>query len=361
MDGNFKKFKKKVWLEILIKCLSCGLAAAGVAVVAVLLPCRLYGIQLFWLYYVLIALGGFIVGGGTAFLIFRTNDKKIAMRLDKELGLHERVQTAYVFSGQQSDILDLQRTDTSATLGGASAASLHFANLAALILAGVIALVSIPAIPVIAIKVPPVFAPKTEAPVIPEEPPRDVTDWEWAALDDLIAYVRASKKADTYLKTSMVNALEDLKDVILDGVSQSSLTMFVQSTVSTINNAVTDANGQYGEGNAQKDLNIEEANYVINRLYSIFNIQGIGGGSGDGEGGGSETPTDPDDGSGDGEGGPDYEIGEDDIPFFDPENGYVSAREERDKYYELVQKALEEGTISEEEWREIMDAYFADL
>ena len=139
MDKNFQKFKRKVWIEILIKCLSCGLAAAFLAVDAVLLPCKLLGINLLWLYYVLIGLGGFAVGAAIGFLLFRTNDRKIAMRLDKELNLDERVQTTYVYGSQNSDMLDLQRADTVKTLGGVSAASLRFANLAALILSAVIA------------------------------------------------------------------------------------------------------------------------------------------------------------------------------------------------------------------------------
>ena len=96
MDENFKKFKRRVWLEILIKCIVCGLAAAFIAVNAVLVPCKLFGIKLLWLFYILIALGGFAVGGGIAFVILRTNDKKIAKRLDSELKLEERVQTAYM-------------------------------------------------------------------------------------------------------------------------------------------------------------------------------------------------------------------------------------------------------------------------
>lgn len=63
MDENFKKFKKKVWFDILIKCLCAALAAGLIAVNAVLLPCKLYGIKLLWIFYVLIALGGFALGG----------------------------------------------------------------------------------------------------------------------------------------------------------------------------------------------------------------------------------------------------------------------------------------------------------
>jgi hypothetical protein len=50
-----------------------------------------------------------------------------------------------------------------------------------------------------------------------------------------------------------------------------------------------------------------------------------------------------------------------DVPFFDPEKGYVTVGDVRDEYYERVQQALAEGTISKEEWEYIMATYFADL
>lgn len=458
MDENFKRFKKKVWIEILIKCLSCGLAASFLAVDAVLLPCRLFGINLFWLYYVLIALGGFLLGGGIAFLIFRTDDKKIAMRLDRELNLEERVQTAYTFRGQESDMLEMQRLNTSTVLGGISLGSLHFANLAAVILSGIIALSGIVGAGVIAGTVPPVFAPKSEGPVIPEEPPRNVTDWEWAALDELINYVKTTKKADAEVKAGMLSELEDLRNVLMDGVSQSSLSLFVQNTVTNINNVVRAANEKYEEGDEQADLNNEDENYVINKLYEIFSLKKPGGDDNN-----DDNPKEnPDEGklvvngpavyvtvsyakyaelqfgsnvengkkyklyakitedSSNSPGGdvtfsfsnnqtslmfsvsketerneeiavdtehnlvislpvagsaeytlsvrlvdeesdPGHLLGGNDVPFFDPEDGYTTAGQSRDKYYELVQKAFEEGTISREEWEYIMATYFADL
>ncbi len=40
MDGNFKKFKKRILAELLIKCAVIGLTAAMIVVIAVLLPCK---------------------------------------------------------------------------------------------------------------------------------------------------------------------------------------------------------------------------------------------------------------------------------------------------------------------------------
>lgn len=358
MDGNFKKFKKKVWFDILIECLCYGLAAALIAVDAVLLPLKLFGINLFWLFYVLIALGGFALGGGIAFLFLRTNDEKIAKRLDSELKLAERVQTSYGYRGQKGEMYELQRSDASAALGAISVSALAFKHIAATVLCGIIAVTGIAGAFVMNKYVPPVYAASAPGQE-PEEPPRPVTDWEWAALDELINYVKASKKADIVAKTGMVLELEGLRGVLAEGVSSSSLTMFVQNTVSNIRNVVKDAN-EREISDEQKNLNSEEENYVISKLYEIFSLTKPGGEDGDDtenpDTGDTENPDDPNK-----PGNSDWEVNVNDIPFYDPDKGYVKLGDIRDEYYERVQAAFDEGTISREEWEYIMITYFADL
>ncbi len=352
MDANFVKFKKKVWLDILIKCIAAGLAVGFVAVNAVLLPCRLYGINLFWLYYVLIALGGIVIGGGIALLFLKTDDRKIAKRLDDELKLSERVQTSYEYRLESGEIYEIQRADTSAALKAKSIKALPFKNVVATILCGVIFLAGVIAVPVVATTVSPVFAQGQDEPP-PQDPPRDISDWEWAALDDLIEYVKASKKCDNYMKVEVVKCLEGLKEVLLNGVSQNSLKAFVQNTVSDIRNVVKVAN-EKGISDEQIALNKEEGNYIVNKLYEIFSL---GQPAPDEE----EKPPedDPEQGKPGSSGSGSLNINQ--MPFFDPEKGETTCGEMRTEYYEQVQKALEEGTISKEEWEYIMITYFGDL
>lgn len=364
MDANFLKFKRKAWIDIVIKCAVIGLAVGFLAVIATLLPCKLFGINLFWLLYVLIAIAGCALGGGLAFVFLRTNDKKIAKRLDKELGLQERVQTAYEFSGKAGVMLDMQRTNASTTLENYPARSLPFKNIAAIAVCAVIAVTGLVAIPVISFTVPPVFA-KVEDEKPYEEPPRPITDWEWKALDELIEYVRNTKKAEPKVRDGMLTQLQGLKTVLMRGVSQSSLVGFVQSTVSEIRNVVRDANDQATE--VQQALNSEDEAYVIGKLYEIFGL------AKEEE---PTTPTDPGKEDPDNPGGNTGGTGSLDViktPFFDPDkansvdengnylSGEVMCGEARTKYYLEVQKALDDGTISREEWEFIMLSYFADL
>lgn len=360
MDENFRKFKRRVWIEILIKCLSVGLAAAALAVDVTLLPCKLCGVNLLWIYYVLIALGAFSIGGGIAFVFLRTDDKKIVKRLDAQLNLNERVQSAYEFGGESGDMYDMLRGDAGAALGKTSVKALPFKNIIATVLCAVVGVAGVIAAPVIAGAVPSVFAQAQEADKDKDkdkdkEPPRDVTDWEWAALDDLISYVEQSVKWESPVRSGVAAQLKGLKNVLLLGVSQSSLEGFVRNTVNEIRNVVKDA--EEDATDAQKALNAEEENYVVTRLFEIFSLLPPGG-EDDPNGGGDNKGDDGDNtGGGTGTG----ELNINDVPFFDPEKGYVKVGEVRDEYYERVQLALEEGTISKEEWEFIMATYFADL
>lgn len=361
MDENFNKFKKIVWRNIFIKCLCWGFAAGLLAVNAVLLPCKLFGVRLLWVLYILIGLGGFVLGGGIAFLCLRTDDTGIARMLDKELQLDERVQTALYYSGQESEMLDLQRMNMGAELGKATYKGVPFQNTVSLILCAVIAVGGIAAIPIVAVETPPAFAASAEEGKEPEEPIRPVTDWEWQALDDLIAYVKASQKADSVAKEGMAEALEGLRSVLLNGVSQSSLALFVQNTVNEIRNAVKDANTTAEE--VQRALNSEEEAYVIARLHEIFNLPSVDFGDGDESNGNGDDDKDDEqkDPNNPGNGNSDWEVNDHQIPFFDPEKGYVQIEDVRDEYLERMRAAFEEGTISREEWEEILVSYFAGL
>ncbi len=356
MDGNFKKFKKRILAELLIKCAVIGLTAAMIVVIAVLLPCKLCGVNLLWIYYVLIASGGFALGGGIAFLLLRTNDKNLVKRLDADLKLEERVQTAYEYSGSTGEIYDMLRDDTSAALGRASVKALPFKNILATVLCGVLALSCTIAVPVIAACVPAVFAQaQGNGDGEKEDPPRPVTDWEWEALDELITYVENSRKADSYAKAGMLAELKGLRNVLSEGVSQSGLGGFVRNTVSRIRNAVSDANARNGVTEEQQALNSAEEKYVVEKLYEIFSLpkpDDENSGNNQGEEENPDQPSNPG-----GNGG----VNMSDVPFFDPEKGYVTVGDVRDEYYERVQQALAEGTISKEEWEYIMATYFADL
>ncbi len=355
MNEQFQKLKKRIRVETTVKCALSSAAAAVLAVNAVLLPCLLNGVRLLWAWYLLIALGGAVSGGSVAFFCFRTDDKKIAARIDGELRLNERVQTALAYQSEEGEMHDLQRADTASALAGVQ--KLSFRNLGLTIVLAVVLALGVCTLPIVAVYA---DAGGDTGVTEPVDPPREVTDWEWQALDELIEYVKASEKADTVAKTGIVSELEGLRSVLVSGVSESSLPVFVQNTVNGVRNAVRSANEEQGITEEQKTGNSEEGEYVVGRLYEIFSLQKPSEG-----GDPSAPPEKPDDSQG-GSDGNNTGTGElliDGVPFFDPEKGYVSSGdpEVREKYYGMIQNAMLEGTISREEWENIVATYFADL
>ena len=362
MNEDFNRFKKRVWRDVFIKCGVAGLAAGFFAVAVVLLALRLSEIHLFWAIYVLIAVGGCALGFGVAFLLLRTDDSKIAKRLDAELGLKERAQTAFYYQNESGDMIEAMCKDAGVVLASIPTKMLPFKNLAVTIALSCVLAGSAGGLPLI-MAMTPSAEDRNPAATTPVEPPRKVTDWEWEALDELIAYVKASKKADSYVKTGATEQLEGLRAILVAGVSQSSLTSFVRNTANEIRNIVTDANDRAASAE-QKELNTEEGNYIVNRLYEIFSLTPESGGGEEKppeEGNGDEK--DPNGGGGTGTG----KLNIDDTPFFDPEkadkgeSGYAKLGEVRDEYYQKAQQALNEGVISKEEWELIVSTYFSDL
>lgn len=335
----------------MIRCLAISALAAFLSVCGALLPCKLYGVNLLFIFYILIAL---IVGGaafGISYLFLRGTDKSLARYMDKELNLAERTVTALEYEGDEGAMAAAQREDTETKLNLLSVKALPFKGLAATSVCAALAFLSFAAIPVFAATVPPVFAP----PVIDDkEPPRRVTEWEWAALDELIKYVEDSRVADDETKALMLGQLTGLKGVLLQGVAQSSLEGFVDGTATAIRNGVKDINSSASVVEGQKAANLQESSYVVTRLYEIFNLAPK---QEDDDG---KNPDDEKPGSSGGNSGT-GELNKSDIPFFDRDKGYVKCGDVRDEYYEKAQKAYAEGLITGEEWALIIANYFTDL
>lgn len=356
MNERFNNYKKQAWRNVFIKCALSAATVALWAVDVVMLSCLLSDVQLFFVWYLLIAIGACALGFGVSFAILRLSDRKIAERLDAEFNLEERVQTAYAYQNEQSVMLDLQRNDTDNALSRISDKKLRFGSLISTVMLPVLLVIGIVGLSVLAV----LITPKDSNYTPPVEPPREVTDWEWQALDDLIEYVKASEKADSQAKDGMVTALEGLRSVLQNGVSQSSLSVFVQNTVTEITNAVSAANDRDGVSEAQKSNNDEERDYVITRLREIFSLQNSDGTENSGSENGNkddEEPVSPGNNTGTGE------LIISGVPFFDPDLGYVSSGdpETREKYYDIIRKAMQEGAISRTEWENIVATYFADL
>lgn len=111
MKDEFKRFKNKMLIEALIKtgiiAACCSLAITSILIMSF----KLNAIKLNAGYYALIAIALFLISGGIAFLILKPNDIYTAKRMDKQLGLKEKVHTMIEFQDSKEYLAEIQRND----------------------------------------------------------------------------------------------------------------------------------------------------------------------------------------------------------------------------------------------------------
>lgn len=124
MGEGFVRFKKKYLIDALVKALLVGFTAAMLVVAAFLMVISFGKVDFEILYSVLIGITAGLLLGLGSFFIFKMNDKRLAKRLDKDLGLNEKVQTMHAFYGKEGEINELQRKDAEGILD-ASPTNIH--------------------------------------------------------------------------------------------------------------------------------------------------------------------------------------------------------------------------------------------
>ena len=123
---DFERFKKKVLREHIIKSalvgLGIGLLAAALAIVISFLTNPSAAV------WTGIIAGVLFAGAGGYYYWYKTKptDKKIALRLDKKLGLHEKCATMIEFQEKEGALLAKQREDATTTLAEKPTKALKF-------------------------------------------------------------------------------------------------------------------------------------------------------------------------------------------------------------------------------------------
>ncbi len=123
---DFERFKKKVLREHIFKSalvgLGIGLLAAALAIVISFLTNPAAAV------WTGIIAGVLFAGAGGYYYWYKTKptDKKIALRLDKKLGLHEKCATMIEFQEKEGAILAKQREDATTTLAEKPTKALKF-------------------------------------------------------------------------------------------------------------------------------------------------------------------------------------------------------------------------------------------
>lgn len=233
MSPKFNQFKTKMTIEVLVRALlislSVGLLLAGGAFIAIKVTgfdtSKYFSAGETDLTALVIAGAGVLVAAALFCLIFfpfRPSDKKVAKRLDEELGLNEKVQTMVAYRDQTSAIHEIQREDTINILSAKPTKALKFKTPILLICAFALTAAVFTTSQVL---------PKKEIEIShqqkPEDPPYVVSTWQQEALVELIKYVKESE-ATNDAKKYLVHNLESLLNYISNEDGHTQTEMFQQ-------------------------------------------------------------------------------------------------------------------------------------
>lgn len=232
MRGGFVKIKRLVKINNVIKSLLNAFAVALVcAAVFMLLDRR--DIFEFNLPIFAAAVGGAaVLVLALSMIAYGKSEKKIALLVDNELDLNERVQTMVEFKNRSGEIVDIQRADAQNRLNEIKRAKIttkgRWTSIAAFVLAVGIFTSAFALIPQ-----------KVEA--VEPEPDYEMTDYEKQLLQNLIEYVERSSAVEKE-KKNIVASLKNLQ-AYLDGVvKESDKKNKVVSIILEVDDAVTDVN-----------------------------------------------------------------------------------------------------------------------
>lgn len=279
--------------------------------------------------------------------ILMKDDKAVAKLIDSTFELNEKTQTMVEFINQNEDLYPIQREHTESILGSCDIKRIKF-NL------WIYILILIMSLGVLTCGIVFLFKASSVEPIIDDKPiVWQGSDWEWQALDELIEYVEYSSADVKIMKPKTLSSLNALRTILKGEVTPEQLPLFVGVTQSEINVALEEANAQIALSEGQKTINSELRDYVNNRLYEIFGLK-----SPSEDNVQNDNPDDVEHEGGGGSG--EISMGADE-KFFHPVLGYVRYKDIIGEYYETLNKAFQEGVISQEQWYDYMMMYFRYL
>lgn len=237
MGRGFLKFRKRFLISALIKGAITGIFAAGLSVSLLLLADKLDFISAeLWLY-IVSAVSVAAVTFGAVFFFLYPRDRKIAKRIDDDLGLHEKVQTMVAFSASDDPMSVLQREDTEARLSVASVKQIRERRIWAFLIVPVIAVAMLSVAIITPAKEPEEIGGGEEV----EDPVFELDNWQRTALLNLIESVKKSKMQDEP-KALTVEQLENLLLALEDAAFESEMKENVIGVISEIRSITAKAN-----------------------------------------------------------------------------------------------------------------------
>lgn len=209
MGNEFQRLKRQNGTWVLIRALGFGLAGFLLSAGVMLLGQKMRLLQTGVVGYILCLLVAVAVAAAAYFLL-RRSDMRLAEKIDKEQKLRERVQTMVAYQNDDGPVAQLQRQDTENRLKQVRGVGVNACNLAAqvavLAVSFVVFMVGI-ILPAEAVQEGPATQPT------PTEPFYEASEWQKAALEELIEHVGQSQMEQT-LQMPIVDNLTQLRQLL---------------------------------------------------------------------------------------------------------------------------------------------------
>lgn len=230
MGQGFKKFRRRMLLASVWRSVLPGVSLALATFGVLLLLYKRMILPLTPAVSTCIALGAGGVLTLALFFALFPYKKRLARKLDRELGMREGVQTMLAFAERQDAMMQLQREQTDAKLLATPAKKLKIRHVWTCVLCFVLAL----GMGVTAFAVP---AKLPEPPPTPVDPPFELGEWETVALQNLIEEVRASTMTEP-AKGQTVDVLENLLEALRTTKTEGRMKTLVVDTVMQVRHSV---------------------------------------------------------------------------------------------------------------------------
>ena len=234
--NGFECIKKQFNVEALIKSVLFGLSFGVFLTSVLLLILKLCGVSLFFLYYLCIGFGAALLAFGVCFLLFYRGERALARKLDEELGLPEKVQTAVAFQGETGVMVELQRADTEKVLSQTHWKKPFLKRFWTCMVA-----VSLAIIMMITAVIVPTKKQKENVTPPPMLQGFALSQWQLNALTELKNDV-SSSKMDAGAKETSVDAIENLITVLPEVTLRKDMVVFVSAAMLFVDAAVEEIN-----------------------------------------------------------------------------------------------------------------------
>lgn len=261
MGNGFRKFSRKLRAGALWRSIFFGASVGGLLAAALMLLAKLTAAEPDFARYAVIAGVTAVVLAGLMYLILLPTRRRMAKKIDRALGLGEKVQTMVAFRHDSTDMATLQRQDTDRILTEAPKRKVKGACTWLFVL--------LPAVACLAM-VGTILVPAAE----PDQPPPTVdnafsfTPWQQQALQDLIDKVKKSDM-EAAPREGVVKELESLLIQLKTVKKESTMKEIVIGTIQSIDAIVDDHNTYDLVAQALGNSPMTAVQKMGNSIYSL--------------------------------------------------------------------------------------------